>query len=399
MLAAARLSADFLARGVAKLPPAPRHARGKRLRIGYLSSDFHTHATAALLADVLEQRDRERFEVVLFSHGRDDASPMRQRIEAACDRFVDVRHLGLRETAAAMREARIDIAVDLKGFTADNRLGALAARPAPVQASWLGFPGTSGADFIDYIIGDPVVTPLEHAAWYSECIAQMPVCYQPNDARRPRPGPAAREAHGLPRDAFVLGSFNHPFKITPALFDAWAAILRAIPEAIVWQRNGGAQATENLRREAQRRGVDPARLVIAPDLPMQAHLERLSAADLALDTWPCNGHTTTSDALWAGVPVVTIKGLPFASRVAASLLHAVGLPELVCDDIDAYVKRVIALHGQPDERAALRARLVAARDHAPLFDSRRFAHDLERLYERMWARHQAGLPPQALPAA
>lgn len=400
MLQAARLSARFLAQGVTPLPPRrlPKNAATRRIRVGYLSSDFHTHATALLLVEVLEQRDRERFEVVLFSHGRNDASPLRRRVEAACDRFVDVTQMTQGDTARAIREHDIDILVDLKGHTADTRLAALAFRPAPVQVSWLGFPGTTGAEWVDYFIGDPVATPLEHAPWYSEKLAQMPVCYQPNDSQRPRPGVVRRSDHGLPDDALVLASFNQPYKITPAVFDVWMDILKRLPQAVIWQLDGGEQARENLRAEARRRGVDAARLIFAATVSPDQHLLRLPAADLALDTWPCNGHTTTSDALWAGVPLVAMLGETFAARVAASLLHAVGTPELVCADTAAYVGRVVALAQDAPARAALRRRLAAARDQAPLFDAARFARDLEALYARMWARHGAGLAPAALEA-
>ena len=401
LLAAARLSARFVARGTTPLPVRPAASqvrRSPRLRIGYLSADFHTHATAMLLVQVLEQRDHERFEVVLFSHGADDRSPMRRRIEAACERFIDVRTMTARETAQRIHEEDIDILVDLKGYTGDNRLGTLAWRPAPLQATWLGFPGTTGADFIDYFIGDPVVTPLDHAPWYSETLAQMPVCYQPNDRQRVRPGTASRAEWGLPEDALVLASFNQPFKITPEVFDVWMDLLLRLPQAVLWQFYSGEQSGERLRAEAARRGVDPARIVFAPPVKPDAHLGRIPAADLVLDTWPCNGHTTTSDALWAGVPVVTLQQLNFASRVAASLLHAVGLDELVCEDTVRYRDTVLALAADPARRQALRQHLVAARDNAPLFDAARFAHDLEALYLRMWQRHCDGLAPQALPA-
>jgi len=384
LLKIGRLSARFLSRSLRALPPVQAIAK-PRLRIGYLSSDFHAHATAALMVEVLEQRDRERFEVLLFSHGPDDGSALQRRIRAACERVVEVGDLDPSGIAARMRAEGVDIAVDLKGHTAGSRFAALAARPAPVQAAWLGFPGTCGADFIDYVIGDAIVTPLEDAPFYSERIAQLPRCYQPGDAARTI-HPVPRAELGLPEDAIVLLSANAVYKITPPLFDAWMAILHRLPGALLWQLSGGEQADAQLRLEAQQRGIAPERLVFMPPTGMEKHWNRLAAADVALDTWPCNGHTTTSDALAAGVPVVTLRGDGFASRVAESLLTQAGLSGLVCDSLQAYVEQVCALATGP--KPAIR----------PWIDSARFARDLEALYERMWARAVAGLPPAELPA-
>jgi predicted O-linked N-acetylglucosamine transferase (SPINDLY family) len=399
MLMAARASARFSGAGVTPMPPAPRPAGG-RLRVGYLSSDFHHHATSMLLVEVLEQRDAQAFDVTLFSHGRDDGSPLRARMAAACERFVDLRACGLAQTAQAIRAQGIDILVDLKGYTGNTRMGALAWRPAPVQAAWLGFPGTTGADWIDYFIGDPTVTPLAHEACYSEKIAQLPVCYQPNDRCRPIADGAGRRADwGLPEDALVLASFNQVYKIVPDWFDLWARLLRELPQAVLWQLAGSDTAHANLRNELARRGVDPARLLIAPQVAADAHLARAALADIFIDTFPCNGHTTVSDALWAGLPVVTRLGDTFASRVGASLLRAVDLGEWVADDDEGYVQRVLRLAQDPELRTGLRAHLARSRTEAPLFDSRRFARDLEALYLRMWQRHEAGLKPQHLAAS
>lgn len=388
LLKVARMSARFLSRGIAALPPLPpvKAAAKPRLRIGYLSGDFHAHATAALLVEVLECRDRERFEVLLFSHGPDDGSALQQRIRAACERCIDVSGLDDAGIAARLRAEQVDIAVDLKGHTAGSRFAALAARPAPVQVAWLGFPGTSGADFIDYVIGDEIVTPLEHAPHYSERIAQLPRCYQPGDGRRQRGTPPSRASLGLPEDALVLLSANAVYKITPQLFDAWMEILRRLPQALLWQLSGGEQADSQLQAEARQRGIDPARLLFMPPTDMDRHGQRLAAADLALDTWPCNGHTTTRDALAAGVPVLALHGEGFAARVAASLLDAAGLPDWVCRTPAEYVDKACRLALQP--RPAIR----------PWVDSAAFARDLEALYQRMWARAVAGLPPAALAA-
>jgi protein O-GlcNAc transferase len=348
---------------------------------------------------VLEQRDTAGFDVTLFSHGRDDGSPLRARMAAACERFVDLRECGLAQTAQAIRDQSIDILVDLKGYTGNTRIGALAWRPAPVQATWLGFPGTTGADWIDYFIGDPVVTPLAHEAYYSEKIAQLPVCYQPNDRCRPVAAAVGRRADwGLPEDALVLASFNQIYKIVPAWFDLWARLLRELPQAVLWQLAGSDAAHANLRHELAARGVDPVRLVIAPHAVSHDHLARAALADIFIDTFPCNGHTTISDALWAGLPVVTRRGDSFASRVGASLLQAVDLGEWVADDDEGYLQRVLRLARDSAQRAEVRARLAGARTDAPLFDSGRFARDLEALYARMWERHETGLPAQHLVA-
>lgn len=398
LLKSARISSRFLSRGLQPLPPrAAQPANGCRLRIGYLSADFHEHATAALLVEVLESRNRERFEVLLFSHGPDDGSALRARIAAACDRFIDISTLDLHGTAQAIRTAEVDILVELKGHTADSRLAALACRPAPVQVAWLGFPGPCGLDAVDYIIGDPIVTPLSHASHYGERIAQLPRCYQPNDGRRARLAPPPRVTLGLPEDALVLLSANQVYKLTPALFDAWMQILQQLPEAVLWQLSGSEQADARLRAEAQARGIAAERLVFAPKVPMAEHLQRLGAADLALDSWPCNGHTTTSDALSAGVPVLTLMGEGFSERVAASLLHTAGLDELICQDVAGYIATACRLGRDAQARAELRERLPSAL--APLLDAARLARELEALYLRMWDRAAAGLPPTALPAA
>lgn len=389
-----------LARGVTPLPTHTLPAADARpLRIGYVSSDFHNHATALLMIEALEARNRDRFDVTLYSHGVDDGSAMRRRVESACERFVDMRAMSPEQMARAIHADGIDILVDLKGHTFGNRMGVFAWRPAPVQVAWLGFPGTCGADYVDYVIGDRWVTPLEHAAHYSEHIAQMPHSYQPNDSRRARPEPSTRARCGLPEDALVLGCFNQSFKIGPETFASWMRILQAVPKALLWLLQDNAQAAHNLRREAAARGIDPQRLVFAPRVSVASHLARLPVADFMLDNWPCNAHTTASDALWMGVPLVTLSGEIFASRVAGSLLHGVGLGELVCRDPAEYEATAIALANDPSRLHALRAHLAQGREGFPLFDGRRFAADLEHLYERMAERARAGLAPAALPAA
>jgi predicted O-linked N-acetylglucosamine transferase (SPINDLY family) len=386
-----------LADGVAPLPaPGPR--RPGPLRIGYLSADFHQHATAWLMTELLECRDTSRFEVTLYSHSPDDGSDIGHRVRAACERFVDVNGLTHREIAEHIRADGIDVLVDLKGHTRDSRMEVLAYRPAPVQATYLGYPATTGAAFIDYFIGDPVVTPLSHAAHYSERIAQLPVCYQPNDRSRPLPPASARATLGLPEDAVVLCCFNQTYKLSPHMLDLWARVLRGAPRAVLWMLAWNPHARANLTRELQARGIGEDRVFFAPKLDLAGHIARLRAADLFLDTWPCNAHTTASEALWAGVPVLTVPGPTFASRVAASLVTACGLPDLACPDDDAYVSVASALANEPATLQGVKAYLESRRAVLPLFDADRLARDLEALYARMHERRLAGLPPEALPA-
>ncbi len=398
-LRAARATARHMAQGLEPLAPVAMPSPvGRRLRVGYVSSDFFHHATSILMAGVLESHDRERFEVTLYSHSLDDGSPMRARVRAAADRVVEIGELDTRLAAQRMRDDAIDILIDLKGFTKDSRVELFAMRPAPVQASFLGYPGTVGAEWMDYVIGDPQVTPLEHAADFSEKIAQMPLCYQPNDSQRVLPEPTPRSECGLPEDAVVLCGFNQPYKISPAVFDSWCRMLHAVPGTVLWLLEWNAQVRKNLEPEAAARGVDPSRIVWAPLLKYEAHMARLRQADLFLDTWPYNAHTTASDALWAGVPVLTYRGRSFASRVASSLNHALGLEGLVFDSAVEFEQAAIALASDAIQRAQWRDRL-AHRQQAAVFDSERFARDLEALYWRMAERSAAGLAPDHLPAA
>lgn len=397
---AAQQAAAFHAGRVLPLPPQTRERDSAgRIRIGYLSCDFHNHATAQLLVETLEKRNTRDFEVTLYSYGHDDHTAMQLRVRAACEHFVDMRAMGPREMAERIRADGIDVLVELKGHTQGSRLAVLAYRAAPVQVSWLGFPGTTGMHCIDYFIGDPVATPLSHAAHYTECLAQLPHSYQPNDSQRPRPAPSQRMQWGLPKQALVLGCFNQSFKLTPQTFDAWMRILRAVPNAVLWLLNDNPLATANLRREAQQRGVDPERLIFAAKVSVGEHLARLPLADLMLDNWPCNAHTTASDALWMGVPLATVIGDSFASRVAASLLHAVALDSLVYENVAQYEAGVIHLLRHPEKLRALREHLDRGRSVFPLFDGSRCAQDVEALYRRMVERSRQGLPPQALAAA
>lgn len=376
-------------------PPlvAPHHHPAHdRLRIGYLSADFHDHATMHLVGGVLAAHDRTRLAVHLYSYGPDLADSGRQTALRAAEVFRDFGALPDAAAAAQIAADEIDILIDLKGYTQDARLGITALRPAPLIVSWLGYPGTLGsARLADYIIGDPVVTPLAHAAHFSETLALMPHCYQPNDRHREiGPRPTRREA-GLPEDAFVFCSFNQSYKFNPALFDRWCHLLASVPDSVLWLlRPSVPAAMHNLRREAERRGIAPQRLLFAEHRPLPAHLGRLQLADLALDTYPYGSHTTGSDALWAGVPLLTRIGDTFASRVGASLLSAVGLPELIATDWERYIALARRLAEHPAELAALRDKLARQRLTAPLFDTEAFCRDLERLYRRMWSRHAQG---------
>jgi len=381
--------------GLKAMPPAgPR--RPGRIRVGYLSCDFHQHATSVLMAELLERRDSERFEVTLYSHSPDDGSEIGKRVRAACDHFVDVTHCSNADVARRMRADDIDIAIDLKGHTRGSRFELLAFKPARVCAAFLGYPATTGADFIDYMIGDPVVLPLAQAGQYSERLAQLPNSYQPNDRRRALPPAPTRTQAGLPEDAVVYCCFNQTYKISPHMLDLWARILNGASNAVLWMLAWNPHAQANLERELAARGLGKERVFWAPKLPLAKHIARLRVADMFLDTWPCNAHTTASEALWAGVPVLTVPGATFASRVAASLVTACGLPDLAAPDEDGYVNLAIALAQEPATLQGLKQHLDSQRMSLPLFDSDQYARDYEALLQRMFDREQAGLPPDHL---
>ncbi len=372
-------------------PPPPLRAAA-RPRIAYLSADFHSHATAFLAAGLFEQHDRARFEFVAYSTGPDDRSAMRARLVKAFDRFVDVRGRHPYEIAELIRKDGVDVLVDLKGHTQDATPIVLARRPAPIQVHYLGYPGTLEGGLADYLVGDAIVTPEEHAADYAEAIARLPHSYQVNDRARPIGETPARDALGLPEHAVIFASFNQTYKINPEVLDAWCAILRAVPGSVLWllARSDADPAIANLRREAESRGVEASRLVFATHRANAEYLALYRHADLFLDTWPYNAHTTASDALWAGCPVLTVLGSTFAGRVAASLLHAAGLPELVMSSVDAYVARAVALAGDAAERARMRAHLAGPGRDSALFDTARTARALEEAYLTMIAQHRKG---------
>lgn len=375
-------------------------ATRNRIRVGYLSGDFHDHPMMFLMAEMLELHDRSRFEVFAYSYGYKREGAMRKRAEAACEHFVDIADLGHVEAARRINADGIDILVDRKGYTRDARNEIVAMRPAPIQVNYLGYPGTMGAEFIDYLVADKVIIPPEQARHYAEQIVYMPDCYQANDTkRRIDDATPDREACGLPREGFVFCSFNQTYKITPPIFDIWMRLLGAVPGSVLWLLDTPGPTADNLRTEAKARGVDPARLVFAPYQPLHSHLARNRLADLFLDTRPVNAHTTASDALWAGLPVLTCPGETFVSRVAASLLQAIGLPELVTEDLAAYEARALHLATHPEALEAIKARLAANRLSAPLFDSERYTRHLEAAYAEMWRRYEAGESTQSIDVA
>lgn len=372
----------------------PAHRNPQRLTIGYLSNDFHNHATAYLMSEILELHDRDTFRIHAYAFDEDDGSNVRRRLVAACDSFVDLAGMNDMEAAQQIINDGVDILVDLKGYTTGARVEIAALRPAPIQVNWLGYPGTMGADFIDYIIADAFVIPEDQAHHYSEQVVRLPDCYQPNDRKRAiDPHTPTRAECGLPDTGFIFCCFNQSYKITPEMFDVWMYLLAKTPGAVLWLLEWNQWATDNLRREAAARGIDPSRLVFAPKLPPAQHLARYRIADLFIDTFPVGAHTTASDALWAGLPVLALVGESFISRVAGSLLHATGLSELVTYSLKEYEALALALANNPSQVSALRQRLAQNRDRCPLFDTPRFVRHLETGFRKMWERRAAGQPP------
>jgi predicted O-linked N-acetylglucosamine transferase (SPINDLY family) len=375
----------------------PRRTAGDRIRIGYFSADYSGHATMHLMAGLLELHDRERFEVTGFSFGPVVQDAVRARVESAFERFVEVGNRSDREVAALSRELSIDIAVDLKGYTSEARPGIFAHRAAPVQVGYLGYPGTLGAGYVDYLIADRMVVPEGSEGYYQEKLVYLPDSYQVNDAkRRIAETRYERQELGLPREGFVYCCFNNNYKIMPAMFGVWMRILGRVPGSVLWLLEDNAQAAKNLRTAAEQQGVSSERLVFAPRVAAGEHLARHRCADLFLDTLPCNAHTTASDALWAGLPVLTCLGQGFAARVAGSLVRAVGLPELIAASLEDYEELAVQLAQDPRRLEGLRARLEANRGSAPLFDTARYARHLESAYTLIHARHRAGLPPASI---
>jgi predicted O-linked N-acetylglucosamine transferase (SPINDLY family) len=373
--------------------------QGHRTRLGMVSFDFHEHPVSQLLVEVLEGLSRDDIELSLYASGPDDKSALRQRIINAADHFVDIRGLSDRQAAQRIRDDGIDVLVDLSGHTRGHRLGIFAHRPAPVQTAFLGYAGTTGAPYIDYLIGDPYVTPISLAPCYSEKLAQMPLVFQPNGRWRPPPAPMSRADAGLPQDAFVMCAFNHTYKILPEAFDIWCSVMREVPNAVLWLKETNGQLHDNVRQQAEQRGVSGDRIHFAQNVAYDHHFSRMALADVFVDTWPYNAHTTASDALWAGVPVVTVYGDSFASRVAASVLNAVGMAELAFQDPSDYRMAILALALTPELLADYKQRLVSQRMSLPLFDSQRYTREFEALFKRMAQRWYDGKPCEHLVAA
>jgi len=366
-----------------------------RIRVAYLSSDFREHAVAYLTVGMFEHHDKSRFETTAVSFEAKQDSEHGRRMRAAFERFVDVGPQSDQEVAGLLRQLETDIVVDLNGFTRNGRLGVFARRPAPIQVNYLGYPGTMGADYFDYILADRTVIPPGHFGFYSEQVVWLPDSFLVNDATRAVAGrtPARREL-GLPESGFVFCCFNQSYKIDPSIFDVWMRLLQAVDGSVLWLKDNDAVASQNLRLEAERRGVAPARLIFAPSVPDAAdHLARQRQADLFLDTLHYNAHTTASDALWTGVPVVTCIGSTFAGRVAASLLRAIGLSELVTQSLPDYETLALRVARDPELLASLKARLANNRSSFPLFDTARFTRNVEAAYVTMRERLRRGERP------
>jgi protein O-GlcNAc transferase len=365
-----------------------------KIRLGYVSADLRQHPVAYLVAELFELHDKKRFSVTAFSLGRDDNSGMRRRLASSFDRFIDCHTLSDFDVAQAIADSEIDILVDWMGFTQDSRTNILAYRPAPIQVNYLGYPGTMGASYIDYIIGDKTLFTVADAAVYCEKLVQLPDSYQPNDRKRQISTKVfTREEVGLPDRKFVFCCFNNSYKILPQTFGCWMHILKCVEGSVLWLRAGNQTAMANLKKEAQARNIDPARIVFANPVPhLSDHLARHRLADLFLDTLPFNAHTTASDALWAGLPVLTQIGCTFAGRVAASLLNAIDLPELITHSPEEYEALAIELALNNEKLQSIREKLARNRLTTPLFDTPLYTKHLEAAYEAIYHRYQAGLP-------
>ena len=373
----------------------------KKIRIGYVSGEFRQQATAILMAGVYERHDREAFELIALDAGADDQSPMRARLGQAFDSWINIAGLSDQDAAGAVRAAGVDILVNLNGFFGEARMGVFARRPAPIQVNYLGFPATLGAPYIDYIIADKIVIPKADHDFYDEKIVTLPGCYQANDdkGREMARVPSRAEA-GLPEEGFVFCNFNSAYKLTPETFDSWMRILGQVDGSVLWLLDSSAPFADNLRKEAEARGIAADRLIFAAELPTDLHLARLSLADLFLDGLPYNAHTTGSDALWAGVPLITRTGTAFPGRVATSLLKAVGLPELVTENTADFEALAVKLAQDPKAYKKLRDKLAKKKTASALFDTASFTRHLESAYHTMWQDWLAGKAPKSFaPAA
>jgi protein O-GlcNAc transferase len=401
-LAVARSWSTQLGQDLRATPFAPRPCADRsgepRLTIGYLSSDLWEHPVAYLTQGLFSLHDRDRFRVHVYSAGKDDGSVYRQEAMRDSDQFVDIRREPLAVTARRIFEDRVDILVDLGGHTSASRMPVCAWRPSPIQAAWIGFTGSTGADFIDYVITDPVVTPEDQAPHYTERFAYLPDCYFMNGLRSDDSAagagmPVNRAAWGLPESGFVFCSFVTSHKIEPRLFDSWMRILRATDDSVLWLYRANEAVETNLRREAAARGVDPDRLRFGGKVDRDSHIARLRCADLALDSWTYGGHTTTSDALLADVPVLVLTGGHFASRVSTSILLAIGMGSMITRTVRDYEDLAIRLAQDRGLLAAAKAQVAANRERFPLFKTRQLVRNLEALYLQMWAQYCRGGDP------
>jgi len=378
-----------------ELGPIGRIRKKDKIRVGYFSMDFREHPVAHLVAELIETHDRNRFEIYGFSFGRNTGDSMRKRLEGAFDKFLEVSHLSEPNIARLARDHEIDIAIDLGGYTQDSRPAIFAHRAAPIQINYLGFPGTMGTEHLDYFIGDRVTVTDENIGHFSEKIIFLPNSFQANPSSRPIGSrEPSRASYGLPESGFVFCCFNNVWKITPDVFKLWVSILQKVTGSVLWLQDCGDTAKRNLSRELESAGIGADRIVFAGRLPyLSDHLSRYRLADLFLDTFPYGAHTTASDALWAGLPVLTRSGQSFASRVAGSLLHSVGLPELVTHTTEQYESLAIELANNPEKLSLLKARLAENRATCPLFNTALFSQHIESAYQAAYDRYHEGLAP------
>jgi predicted O-linked N-acetylglucosamine transferase (SPINDLY family) len=377
--------------------PFKSKGKSQKIKLGYYSHDFYNHATAFLMAEFFELHNKERFEIVAFSFSPNMHDEMQQRLVNAFDQFIDVNAMTDQQVAELSREMGIDIAIDLKGYTTNCRTGIFSYRAAPIQVNYLGYPASIGADYMDYLIADHIIIPKENQPFFTEKIAYLPNSYQVNDSKRKVSERIFTRAElGLPDNGFVYCCFNNNLKITPHVFDSWARILKQVPGSVLWLLEDNVLAKANLIQEAQSRGLSEDRIVFAGRLDLPEHLARHRLADLFIDTLPCNAHTTASDALWVGLPVLTTLGETFAGRVAASLLSAIDMPELITKNLDEYEALAIDLAGNPEKLKALKEKLKQKRFTTPLFNTQLSTNHIESAYIKMYERYQAGLPPEYL---
>jgi predicted O-linked N-acetylglucosamine transferase (SPINDLY family) len=379
------------------LGPILKYANKEKIRVAYFSADFHNHATGYLIAELFELHDKNQFELIGFSFGPITNDDMRIRLEKSFNKFIEVGGLSDVEIAKLSRDLNIDIAIDLKGFTQHSRTGIFANRAAPIQVNYLGYPGTMGADYIDYIIADKILIPGYLQSFYKEKVVYLPHSYQVNDRKRVISNKQfTRSELGLPERGFIFCCFNNNYKILPSTFAGWMRILKIVEDSFLWLLQDNAWVINNLKNEAQKQGVDPNRLLFADRMPLPEHLARHCQADLFLDTFPCNAHTTASDALWAGLPILTMMGQSFASRVTASLLTAISLQELITDTQEKYEALAIELAMNPQKLLDIKFKLANTRLSTPLFDTPLFTKHVESAYIQMYDVYKANLPSDNL---